>query len=49
MMTAFSVSRYTVRRAISDLENEKYVYRVQGGGSFVADWSAAKNMRKFPK
>ncbi len=30
MMAAFSVSRYTVRRAISDLENDHYVYRVQG-------------------
>ena len=35
MMAAFSVSRYTVRRAISDLENDHYVYRVQGGGSYV--------------
>ncbi|WP_394468359.1 GntR family transcriptional regulator [Leuconostoc mesenteroides] len=49
MMTAFSVSRYTVRRAISDLENEKHVYRVQGGGSFVADWSAAKKYEEIPK
>ncbi|ADG40187.1 MULTISPECIES: GntR family transcriptional regulator [Leuconostoc] len=37
LMALFLVSRYTVRRAISDLENEKFIYRIQGGGSFVAD------------
>ncbi|CBL90915.1 GntR family transcriptional regulator [Leuconostoc gasicomitatum] len=49
MMSDFSVSRYTVRRAISDLENEKFVYRVQGGGSFVADWSVTKKFEDAPK
>ncbi|MEX0380013.1 GntR family transcriptional regulator [Leuconostoc sp. MS02] len=49
MMAAFSVSRYTVRRAISDLENEKFIYRVQGGGSFVADWSTTKKFEEIPK
>lgn len=48
MMAAFSVSRYTVRRAISDLENENYVYRVQGGGSFVADWQKERKQDKAP-
>ncbi len=48
MMAAFSVSRYTVRRAISDLENENYVYRVQGGGSFVADWQKKRKQEKAP-
>lgn len=48
MMAAFSVSRYTVRRAISDLENDHYVYRVQGGGSYVADWQAKQKQDKAP-
>lgn len=48
MMAAFSVSRYTVRRAISDLENDNYVYRVQGGGSFVADWQKKRKQDKAP-
>jgi GntR family transcriptional regulator len=33
---AFDVSRITVRRAIDELENEGYVRRVQGKGTFVA-------------
>ena len=48
MMAVFSVSRYTVRRAISDLENDHYVYRVQGGGSYVADWQAKQKQDKAP-
>lgn len=31
LMQRFNVSRYTIRRAIGDLENEHYVYRIQGG------------------
>lgn len=38
LMKRFNVSRYTIRRAIGDLENEHYVYRIQGGGMFVQDW-----------
>lgn len=38
LMQQFEVSRHTVRRAVSDLENEHFVYKVQGGGMFVADW-----------
>ncbi|MFL1695513.1 GntR family transcriptional regulator [Weissella kandleri] len=38
LMARFSVSRFTVRRAITDLENENYVYKVQGGGMFVDNW-----------
>ncbi|MCX2186870.1 GntR family transcriptional regulator [Limosilactobacillus pontis] len=38
LMQRFNVSRYTIRRAIGDLENEHYVYRIQGGGMFVQDW-----------
>ncbi|MEK1380489.1 GntR family transcriptional regulator [Limosilactobacillus fermentum] len=38
LMDQYGVSRYTVRRAISDLQNEHYVYRIQGGGMYVDDW-----------
>lgn len=32
LMKRFDVSRYTIRRAVDDLENEHYIYRIQGGG-----------------
>lgn len=38
LMNQFQVSRYTVRRAVGDLENEGYIYRIQGGGMYVNDW-----------
>lgn len=45
LMATYNVSRYTVRRAVGDLENEHYVYRIQGGGIFVDDW---QNVRQTP-
>jgi GntR family transcriptional regulator of arabinose operon len=38
LMQTYGVSRYTVRRAIGDLENDQFIYRIQGGGMFVDDW-----------
>lgn len=38
MMERFAVSRYTIRRAVGDLETEHFIYRIQGGGMFVQDW-----------
>lgn len=38
LMTRYAVSRYTIRRAMGELENEHYIYRIQGGGMFVEDW-----------
>ena len=32
----YSVSRQTVRKALSDLENEGYVYAVHGSGTFCS-------------
>lgn len=49
LMSAFSVSRYTVRRAISDLENENFIYRIQGGGSFVADKTEILQKESVPQ
>jgi GntR family transcriptional regulator len=36
LTASYDVSRITVRRAIDELENEGYVRRVQGKGTFVA-------------
>lgn len=38
LMARYQVSRFTVRRAASDLENDHYIYRVQGDGMYVDDW-----------
>ncbi|WP_407880329.1 GntR family transcriptional regulator [Furfurilactobacillus entadae] len=38
LMEAYEVSRYTVRRAVGDLETDHFIYRIQGGGMFVQDW-----------
>jgi GntR family transcriptional regulator of arabinose operon len=46
LMTEYGVSRYTVRRAISDLEQEHYIYSIQGGGTYVADWKKAQRDAK---
>ncbi len=34
-MEQYHVSRYTIRRAIGELQNEHYVYRIQGGGCLL--------------
>ncbi|WP_261805911.1 GntR family transcriptional regulator [Lapidilactobacillus luobeiensis] len=36
LMATFEVSRHTIRKALSDLEVQGLVYRIQGGGTFVA-------------
>ncbi|MCH4171879.1 MAG: GntR family transcriptional regulator [Lactobacillus sp.] len=38
LIEKFNVSRYTVRRAVGELEDEHFIYRIQGGGMFVQDW-----------
>lgn len=35
LMESYNVSRITVRRAVDELEQEGYLYRVQGKGTFV--------------
>lgn len=37
LMTQFDVSRHTVRKALGELETVGFVYRVQGGGTYVAE------------
>jgi GntR family transcriptional regulator len=36
LTTQFNVSRMTARQALTELENQGYLYRVQGKGTFVA-------------
>lgn len=38
LMQKYGVSRYTIRRAAGELENNHYIYRIQGGGMYVDDW-----------
>lgn len=38
LMELYEVSRFTVRRAIDELEKDNFVYRIQGAGIFVNDW-----------
>jgi GntR family transcriptional regulator len=40
MEEGFQVSRTPVRQALKELENDGYIYRLQGKGSFVANISA---------
>lgn len=40
----FDVSRVTVRRALQTLENENYIYRRQGLGSFVKEWRTGQGL-----
>ncbi|GAK31309.1 GntR family transcriptional regulator [Weissella oryzae SG25] len=39
LMETYGVSRYTVRRAATELENAHYAYRIQGGGMYVDNWA----------
>ena len=41
LVTKFNLSRNTVRQALQELENEGYVYRVHGKGTFVKSCSPA--------
>ena len=43
----YDVSRHTVRLALSNLENERIIYKEQGLGSFVADPSSKKKLKEI--
>jgi len=44
LATRYEVSRATVRKSLSDLEDAGAVYRVQGAGTFVADKTVSKSL-----
>ncbi len=44
LMSIFGVSRITVKKAIDDLVNEGYVYRIQGKGTFVKKETLDQNL-----
>lgn len=41
----FDVSRHTIRRALSDLINQGWLYTLQGSGTFVADPNADRQLQ----
>lgn len=43
----YDTSRITVRRALSDLENDGYIERIQGKGTYVKFKEIKQNMSKF--
>lgn len=47
MMTAFGVSRITIRQALRDLHNEGLVFSAQGKGTFVSKPKAVQNVQRL--
>ncbi|MDF7682988.1 GntR family transcriptional regulator [Lactobacillus sp. ESL0679] len=39
LMHRFNKSRYAVRKALSELQDEHLIYKVQGSGMFIQDWN----------
>ncbi|MCI1945900.1 GntR family transcriptional regulator [Clostridium luticellarii] len=46
MMDLFQVSRHTIRRALSDLSSENYLYRIQGSGIYMSDFKQNESYLK---
>lgn len=44
LVNKFNVSRHTVRKALDELENEGWIYRKQGAGTFCADRSTVRSV-----
>ena len=47
LMTAFAVSRITIRQALRDLHNEGLVFSAQGKGTFVSKPKAVQNIQRL--
>jgi GntR family transcriptional regulator len=47
MISAFGVSRITIRQALGDLQKEGLIFKVMGKGSFVAKPKAFQNLSKL--
>ncbi|MFH1613822.1 MAG: GntR family transcriptional regulator [Planctomycetota bacterium] len=43
----YNVSRFTVRKAIENLEHEGYLTRTAGKGTFVADWKKVSETKRM--
>lgn len=39
LMDRFQTTRYAVRKALTELQNEHFIYKVQGSGMFIQDWN----------
>lgn len=39
LMRRFKVTRYAVRKALTELQNEHLIYKVQGSGMYIQDWN----------
>lgn len=49
LMEMFNVSRDTIRKAINNLETKNYVYKKQGSGIYIADWTENRENLKSSK
>ena len=48
LVKAYSVSRGTVKQAVTELVYEGYLYRVQGKGTFVSWVKSLANLKLLP-
>lgn len=47
LVEKYQISRATVRQALNDIENEGYIYRKQGKGTFVKPHKIEQKLNKF--